>query len=97
MEHIVPHTIIQEQYVPSQVFWNKKFYYIYMNKFAKRLNEIRKEEGITRAELALKLNVSVRLISYWENGERECSFDVLVALADILNTSTDYLLGRKDY
>lgn len=68
-----------------------------MNKFAKRLNEIRKEEGITRAELALKLNVSVRLISYWENGERECSFDVLVALADILNTSTDYLLGRKDY
>ena len=68
-----------------------------MNNFAKRLYEVRKEEGITRAELALKLNVSVRLISYWENGERECSFDVLIALADILNTTTDYLLGRKDY
>lgn len=68
-----------------------------MNNFATRLNELRKEEGISRAELALKLNVSVRLISYWENGERECSFDVLIAIADILNTTTDYLLGRKDY
>ena len=91
------HTIIQEQYVPSQAFWNKKFYYIYMNMFAKRLGELRKEEGITRAELAKKLNVSVRLISYWENGERECSFDTLIQLADLLNTTTDYLLGRTEY
>ena len=91
------HTIIQEQYVPSQVFWNKKFYYIYMNIFGKRLNELRQEEKITRAELAKKLNVSVRLISYWENGERECSFDTLIQLADLLNTTTDYLLGRIEY
>lgn len=68
-----------------------------MNIFGKRLNELRQEEGITRAELAKRLNVSVRLISYWENGERECSFDTLIALADILHTTTDYLLGRKDY
>lgn len=91
------HTIIQEQYVPSQVFWNKKFYYIYMNIFGKRLNELRQEEKITRAELARRLNVSVRLISYWENGERECSFDTLIQLADLLNTTTDYLLGRTEY
>ena len=68
-----------------------------MNIFWKRLNEARQEEGITRTELAQRLNVSVRLISYWEKGERECSFDMLIKLADILNTSTDYLLGRKDY
>ena len=47
--------------------------------------------------MAKRLNISVRLISYWENGERECSFDMLIKLADMLNTSTDYLLGRKDY
>ena len=86
-----------EQYVPSQVFWNKKFYYIYMNIFGKRLNELRQEEKITRMELAKRLNVSVRLISYWENGERECSFDTLIQLADLLNTTTDYLLGRTEY
>ena len=91
------HNIIMEQYVPSQVFWNKKFYYIYMNIFGKRLNELRQEEKITRMELAKRLNVSVRLISYWENGERECSFDTLIQLADLLNTTTDYLLGRTEY
>lgn len=68
-----------------------------MNIFGKRLNELRQEEKITRAELAKKLNVSVRLISYWENGERECSFDTLIQLADLLNTTTDYLLGRTEY
>ena len=68
-----------------------------MNIFGKRLSELRQEEGITRADMAKRLNISVRLISYWENGERECSFDMLIKLADMLNTSTDYLLGRKYY
>ena len=43
------------------------------------------------------LSVSVRLISYWENGERECSFDMLMAIADIFGVSTDYLLGKTEY
>ena len=68
-----------------------------MNIFGKRLNELRQEEKLTRAELAKRLNVSVRLISYWEKGERECSFDTLIQLADLLNTTTDYLLGRTEY
>lgn len=68
-----------------------------INKFRNRLKELREEEGFSRAELAKKLNVSVRLISYWENGERECSFDMLIQLADLLNTTTDYLLGRIEY
>ena len=91
--------IIQEQYVPSQAFWNKKFYYFYMNtnKFGERLKELREEEGLSRLGLAKRLNVSGRLISYWENGKRECSFDTLIQLADLLNTSIDYLLGRKEY
>lgn len=78
-------------------FGTKSSIYIYMNIFGKRLNELRQEEKITRAELARRLNVSVRLISYWENGERECSFDTLIQLADLLNTTTDYLLGRTEY
>jgi transcriptional regulator with XRE-family HTH domain len=67
------------------------------NKFGERLKELREEEGLSRLGLAKRLNVSVRLISYWENGERECSFDALIQLADLLNTSIDYLLGRKEY
>ena len=67
------------------------------NKFGERLKELREEEGLSRLGLAKRLNVSVRLISYWENGKRECSFDTLIQLADLLNTSIDYLLGRKEY
>jgi transcriptional regulator with XRE-family HTH domain len=51
----------------------------------------------SRAELAEKLNVSVRLISYWENGRRECDFDMLIKIADLFSVSVDYLLGRKEY
>jgi len=65
--------------------------------FHKRLYTLRIESSLTRAQLAEKLNVSVRLISYWENGERECSFDMLMTIADIFGVSTDYLLGKTDY
>ena len=67
------------------------------NKFSERLKELRHETGFTRQQLANKLNVSVRLLSYWENGQRECTFDMLIALSNILNCSTDYLLGKTDF
>lgn len=52
---------------------------------------------MSRKSLANELNVSVRLVSYWENGKRECSFDTLIKIADIFSVSTDFLLGRTDY
>ncbi len=69
----------------------------YMNKFSERLRDLRNEKGISRAELADRLNVSVRLIAYWENGQRECGFDMLISLSEIFSTSTDYLLGKSEY
>lgn len=67
------------------------------NTFSKRLNELRIENELTRNQLAEKLNVSVRLISYWENGQRECDFDMLIKIADLFSVSVDYLLGRNNY
>ncbi len=67
-----------------------------MNKFQERIKELRQESGVTRAQLAEMLQVSVRLISYWENGERECSFDMLIKIAEFFQTTTDYLLGVTD-
>ncbi|MBE5748628.1 MAG: helix-turn-helix transcriptional regulator [Clostridiales bacterium] len=67
------------------------------HKFSERLNELRVESSLSRAQLAEMLNVSVRLISYWENGERECGFDMLIKIANLFSVSIDYLLGRKDY
>ncbi len=68
-----------------------------MNKFCERLRELRTDNGMSRALLAKTLKVSERLVAYWENGQRECNFDTLIALANLFSTSTDYLLGVKDY
>jgi repressor LexA len=69
---------------------------IVRNKFAKRLNELRLENELSRQQLADQLNVSVRLLSYWENGQRECNFDTLISLSKILDCSIDYLLGNTE-
>ena len=67
------------------------------NNFAEQLSSIRIENNLSRVQLADKLNVSVRLISYWENGKRECDFDMLIKIADLFSVSVDFLLGRKEY
>ena len=68
-----------------------------MNKFNERVKDLRTENGISRAELAEKLNVSVRLIAYWEGGQRECDFDTLLKIAETFSVSVYYILGRTDY
>lgn len=67
------------------------------NKFGEQFSGLRIENNFSRAQLAERLNVSVRLISYWENGQRECDFDMLIKIADLFSVSVDYLLGRKEY
>ena len=67
------------------------------NTFFEQLSSLREENNLSRAKLAEILNVSVRLISYWENGQRECDFDMLIKIADLFSVSIDYLLGRKEY
>lgn len=68
-----------------------------MNIFAENLKSLRLEKNLSRKQLANVLNVSERLISYWENGARECNFDMLIAIADYFDVTLDYLLGRTDY
>ena len=67
------------------------------HKFFEQLSTLREENNLSRARLAEQLNVSVRLISYWENGQRECDFDMLIKIADLFSVSVDYLLGRKEF
>ena len=66
------------------------------NKFNIRLKELREEKNMTRQALADELHISVRLVGYWENGQRECSLDMLIKLAKILDTDVNYLIGYVD-
>ncbi len=63
-----------------------------------RIKQLRKEAGLTQAELGKQLGVVKQTISSWENNISEPNGDTLIQLSNILNTSPDYLLGSSpDY
>ena len=67
-----------------------------MTKFPEKLKELRKEKNMSRETLANLIYVSIRTISYWELGQRECNLEQLVTLSNVFNVTTDYLLGLED-
>ncbi|MBC8588917.1 helix-turn-helix domain-containing protein [Paratissierella segnis] len=62
----------------------------------KRLKELREEKNITQVRMGIELGVSQETISGYEIGKAMPPADMLVKLADILDTSVDYILGRTD-
>ena len=79
------------------MFYEQNVQNIGMNKFAKRLKELRITKNLSRAHLAEMLGTSVRTVSYWEEGKRECGFDMLITLAKMLDSTVDYLIGATEY
>ena len=64
----------------------------FMVKFGERLKQLRIDQGMSQALLAVRLGVSKSLVSAYENGMRMPSYDVLISIANIFSVSTDYLL-----
>ena len=56
---------------------------------------IRKQKGLSQEELAVKLNVVRQTISKWEQGLSVPDSELLVSLADALNTPVSVLLGEN--
>ena len=67
--------------------------------FSERLKNLRKKAGLTQQELAEQLNLAVRSYQRYEavNGFCDPPISTLVKLADILDVSIDYLLGRDEW
>lgn len=65
--------------------------------FNDRLNKTRKEKGLTAQQMADKLCINIRSYRAYESADRSPNLEILVKIADILNVSTDYLLGRDDF
>ena len=55
-----------------------------------------KQRGISIAKLALDLNLSEENIILFQNNIFNADIDVLILLANYLDVSVDYLLGRTD-
>jgi transcriptional regulator with XRE-family HTH domain len=64
--------------------------------FAKRLREARDLRKLSQSELADRARIPAAMISHFETGVRgSASADNLVKLANALEVSIDYLLGRS--
>ena len=61
-----------------------------------RIALLRKEKNMSQVALSLKLNVSQKMVSAYENGKSEPGIETLKRLAEIFETSVDYLIGCTD-
>ena len=62
------------------------------NKFSENLINLRKQSGLRQIDLAEKISVTQRKISYWETGKIEPNLDDLIKVSDFFGISVDELL-----
>ncbi len=67
-----------------------------MIELVSRLSELKNSRKLMQKQVAEGAGIPLRTYRRYENGEREPSASIIVALADFFNVSTDYLLGRTD-
>lgn len=63
---------------------------------SEKLLNLRKANDLTQEQLAEKTGVSRQSVSKWESGQSVPELDKIVALCEIFNVSTDYLLKPSE-
>ena len=61
-----------------------------------RLLELRKQKGLTQADMAKLLKITPQAYSLYETNKNNINNETLCILADFFEVSIDYLLGRQD-
>lgn len=64
--------------------------------FQERLRHAREMRGWSQNELAERAGLPTSSVAHFEGGSRKPSFDTLRRIANGLEVTTDYLLGRVD-
>ena len=65
--------------------------------FKDRLNQKRKQQGLSAKQMASLLGMELRSYRNYESGDREPSLATLIKIADILDVSLDDLLCRDEF
>ena len=64
--------------------------------FATRTKTLRKERGLSQAELAAELDISRTSVNLYESASRAPDITVLARYASFFSVTSDYLLGLSD-
>ena len=65
--------------------------------FSDRLKSLRKSKKLTQVQISELIGVQQGTYSRWENGTLEPGLEYVVKLANLFETTTDYLLGQTPY
>ena len=63
---------------------------------AERLQRLRKEHHFSQEQLAERLQVSRQAVSKWENGQTAPDLDNIIAMSNLYEVTTDYILIGKE-
>lgn len=63
--------------------------------YYRRLRDMREDHDMVQKEVAAHLGIDQRVYSNYETGKREIPVHLLLKLADLYHTSTDYLLEHN--
>ena len=66
-------------------------------KFCEKLQQLRKQKGLTQEQLAEKMFVSRTAVSKWESGKGYPNLDSLKNLSEIFSVSIDDLLSGEEW
>ena len=58
-----------------------------------RIRDLREDADLSQREMARLLNCSQQVYSNYELGQRDIPTEILIRLAQIQHTTTDYILG----
>ena len=58
-----------------------------------KIQRLRRQFGLSQKAVAQKLGVSAAIVSAYESGDRSPSTEMLLALSQLFQCSTDYLLN----
>lgn len=61
------------------------------------LKKLRSERNLNQQKVAMDLNISREALSYYENGKREPSLDLLLAMSKYFNVSINYLITGEEF
>lgn len=68
-----------------------------MVNIGKKISELRKEKNWSQTDLAKAVNASRDIIGKYERGEHSPSIEMTTKLADALDVTVDFLLGRERF